>query len=208
MIKMNICRALTEKKTLEKRIKRANSEIKPLGCKMKSSTVEYFTKLNIDEFNKESKASYEKAVALIKNYNKICQAITLSNARTEVEINGIKMTVSDAINRKNNIDKEKELLQALKYEYKCSLDEVKNRNDKLENKIDNLREIDKKEKIDKQNTYDLMRENESWHMVDPLDIKKIILDMEDNILKFESEVDFVLTTSNAETVIEVDIDEM
>ena len=78
----------------------------------------------------------------------------------------------------------------------------------LENKIDNLREIDKKEKVDKQNTYDLMRENESWQMVDPLDIKKIISDMEDDILKFESEVDFVLSTSNAETVIEVDIDEV
>lgn len=208
MIKMNIHKALSQKKMLDKKIKKANNEIRPLGCKMKSSSTEYFTKLETEEFNKKAEASYEKAVALIKNYNKICQAITLSNAQTEVEVNGVKMTVSDAINRKNNIDKEKELLQALKYEYKCSLDEVKSRNDKLENKIDNLREIDKKEKVDKQSTYDLMRENESWHMVDPLDIKKVISDMEDDILKFESEVDFVLSTSNAETVIEVDIDEI
>lgn len=208
MIKMNIHRALSQKKMLDKKIEKANNEIRPLGCKMKSSTTEYFTKLETEEFNKKAKASYEKAVALIKNYNKICQAITLSNAQTEVEVNGVKMTVSDAINRKNNINKEKELLQALKYEYTRSLEEVKSRNDKLENKIDNLREIDKKEKVDKQNTYDLMRENESWQMVDPLDIKKIISDMEDDILKFESEVDFVLSTSNAETVIEVDIDEI
>ena len=208
MIKMNIHKALSTKKMLDKKIEKANNEIRPLGCRMKSSSTEYFTKLDIEDFNKKAKASYDKATALIKNYNKICQAITLSNAQTEVEINGVKMTVSDAINRKNNLYKEKQLLDTLKCRYRYSLEEVKNRNDKLENKIDNLREIDKKEKVDKQSTYDLMRENESWIMVDPLDIKTIISDMEDDILNFESEVDFVLSTSNAETVIEVDIDEI
>lgn len=207
MIKMNIHKALSTKKLLDKRIEKATNNLIPVGYKMKSSATEYRTKEEVDKFNKETSSSYKQVTALINNYNKICQAITLSNATTKVEINGKEMTVSDAINRKNNIEYEEDLLRRLKYEYTIVLDKVKERNDLLESKIDNLREIDKKEKIDKQSSYDLMRENESWELIDPLNIKKVISDMEDDILKFKSEVDFVLSTSNAETVIEVDIDE-
>lgn len=208
MIKMNIHKALSTKKLLDKRIEKATNNLIPVGYKMKSSATEYRTKEEVDKFNKETSSSYKQVTALINNYNKICQAIILSNATTKVEINGKEMTVSDAINRKNNIKYEEDLLRRLKYEYSRALEEVKERNDLLESKIDNLREIDKKEKIDKQSTYDLMRKNESWELIDPLDIKKVISDMEDDILNFESEVDFVLSTSNAETVIEVDIDEI
>ena len=207
MIKMNIHKALSTKKLLDKRIEKATDNLIPVGYKMKSSATEYRTKEEVDKFNKETSSSYKQVTALINNYNKICQAITLSNATTKVEINGKEMTVSDAINRKNNIEYEEDLLRRLKYEYSRVLEKVKERNDLLESKIDNLREIDKKEKIDKQSSYDLMRENESWELIDPLNIKKVISDMEDDILKFKSEVDFVLSTSNAETVIEVDIDE-
>lgn len=208
MIKMNIHKALSTKKLLDKRIEKATDNLIPVGYKMKSSATEYRTKEEVDKFNKETSSSYKQVTALINNYNKICQAITLSNATTKVEINGKEMTVSDAINRKNNIEYEEDLLRRLKYEYSRVLEKVKERNDLLESKIDNLREIDKKEKIDKQNTYDLMRENESWELIDPLDIKKVISEMEDDILKFKSEVDFALSTSNAQTIIEVDIDEV
>lgn len=208
MIKMNIHKALSTKKLLDKRIEKATDNLIPVGYKMKSSATEYRTKEEVDRFNKETSASYIQVKTLIENYNKICRAITLSNATTKVEINGKEMTVSDAINRKNNIEYEEDLLRRLKYEYTIVLDKVKERNDLLESKIDNLREVDKKEKIDKQNTYDLMRENESWELIDPLDIKKVISEMEDDILKFKSEVDFALSTSNAQTIIEVDIDEV
>lgn len=208
MIKMNIHKALSTKKLLDKRIEKATNNLIPVGYKMKSSATEYRTKEEVDRFNKETSASYIQVKTLIENYNKICRAITLSNATTKVEINGKEMTVSDAINRKNNIEYEEDLLRRLKYEYTIVLDKVKERNDLLESKIDNLREVDKKEKIDKQNTYDLMRENESWELIDPLDIKKVISEMEDDILKFKSEVDFALSTSNAQTIIEVDIDEV
>ena len=208
MIKMNIHKALSTKKLLDKRIEKGTDNLIPVGYKMKSSATEYRTKEEVDRFNKETSASYIQVKTLIENYNKICRAITLSNATTKVEINGKEMTVSDAINRKNNIEYEEDLLRRLKYEYSRVLEKVKERNDLLESKIDNLREVDKKEKIDKQSSYDLMRENESWELIDPLDIKKVISDMEDDILKFKSEVDFALSTSNAQTIIEVDIDEV
>ena len=119
------------------------------------------------------------------------------------------MTVSDAINRKNNIDKEEELLRALKINYRDALEEVERKNEKLEDRIDTLRENDKKNDIDKQNNYyDSMRENESWSLIDPLNMREYIEKMEDDIETFKSEVDFVLSTSNAKTVIKIDIDEI
>ena len=78
----------------------------------------------------------------------------------------------------------------------------------LGKKIDKLREIDTKEKLDKQSTYQLMRDTESWELVNPLDIDKEISELENSIMNFKSEVDYVLSTSNAQTIIELDIDEM
>ena len=124
------------------------------------------------------KASYTKLQDYIKNYNKVCNAITLSNATTKVVIDGKEMTVSDAINKKNNIHLEESLLRTLKYEYSDVIDRIERRNTALENKIDKLREIDTKEKLDKQSTYQLMRDTESWELVNPLDIDKEISEYE------------------------------
>ena len=209
MIEMNLHKALSYKKLLEKRIAKANRSITSIGYKMNSANTEYNTKLTVDDFCKKAKASVIQAKALIENYNKVCQAITLSNAKTKVEINGLQMTVSDAINRKNNIDKEEELLRTLKINYRDALEEVERKNEKLEDRIDTLRENDKKNDIDKQNNYyDSMRENESWSLIDPLNMREYIEKMEDDIETFKSEVDFVLSTSNAKTIVKIDIDEI
>lgn len=53
-----------------------------------------------------------------------------------------------------------------------------------------------------------MRETESWVLVNPLNIDKEISDLENSIMNFKSEVDYVLSTSNAQTLIKLDIDEM
>lgn len=209
MIEMDLNRALAQKKTLEKRIEKASNNIIPIGIKMNSANTEYETKLSVADFVKKVESSVTQAKDLITNYNKICQAITLSNAKTKVKIGDKVMTVSDAINRKNNIDKEEYLLNNLKREFKEALLKVDMKNRKLEERIDTLRENDKKNDLDKQaNYYDSMRENESWNLIDPLNMREYIEKMEDDIMLFKSEVDFVLTTSNAKTTIKVDIDEI
>lgn len=208
MIEMNLHRALTYKKLLGKKIDKLTDDLTVVGQKTKASENEYNTKKPIVEFEKEVKAKYKQLQDCIKNYTKVCNAITLSNATTKVIIDGIEMTVSDAINRKNSIHFEESLLRCMKYEYSMIIDSIESKNNALENKIDKLREIDAKEKLDKQSTYDLMRETESWVLVNPLDIDKEISDLENSIMNFKSEVDYVLSTSNAQTLIKLDIDEM
>lgn len=208
MIQMNLHKALSYKKLLGKKISKLTDDISVVGLKTKASENEYLTKKSVKEFNDEVKASYTKLQDYIKNYTKVCNAITLSNATTKVVIDGKEMTVSDAINRKNNIHLEEELLRTLKYEYSDVIDRIERGNSALENKIDKLREIDAKEKLDKQSTYQLMRDTESWELVNPLNIDKEISELENSIMNFKSEVDCVLSTSNAQTIIELDIDEM
>lgn len=209
MIEMNLHKALTYKKLLEKKIEKASRNLTSVGFKMNSANTEYETKMSIPDFNEEVKSSVTKAKDFINNYNKICQAITLSNAKTKIKIGDKEMTVSDAINRKNNISKEEYLLSQLKRNFTDAIEEVELRNNKLENRIDTLRENDKKNDIDKQsNYYDSMRENESWSLIDPLNMRDYIEKMENDIMEFKSEVDFALSTSNAKTTIKVDIDEI
>ena len=208
MIQMNLHKALSYKKLLGKKIDKLTDNLTVVGLKTKASENEYITKKSVKEFNDEVKASYTKLQDYIKNYNKVCNAITLSNATTKVVIDGKEMTVSDAINKKNNIHLEESLLGTLRYGYSDVIDRIERRNTALENKIDKLREIDTKEKLDKQSTYQLMRDTESWELVNPLDIDKEISELENSIMNFKSEVDYVLSTSNAQTIIELDIDEM
>lgn len=208
MIEMNLHKALSYKKLLNKKISKLTDELTVVGLRTKASENEYDSKKPVVEFETNVKAKYKQLQDYISNYAKVCNAITLSNSITKVTINNIEMTVSDAINRKNNIHLEENLLKSMKYEYSRTITRIEGNNDSLENKIDKLREIDAKERLDKQSTYDLMRDTETWILVNPLNIDKEIDKLENSIMNFKSEVDYVLSTSNAQTIIQLDIDEM
>ena len=53
---------------------------------------------------------------------------------------------------------------------------------------------------------ELYRKQNGYEMINPLNIKLAIKELEDYIDAFETEVDHVLSTSNAITVVEIDLD--
>lgn len=206
MEKLLVTQALNELKLLDSRIV---NEI----CKSKfvasAKTVEknitpYCSKEN---FITKAKASYDSINALIERKSKIKAAVIASNATTKVEINGVTMTVAEALELKTSIGYKQDMLTDMKSQLASAKSEMEKRNLDLERKIDNILETmvskdAKTKKDDFKEITDPMRTNGEYSLVDPLRIEDVIEKLENEIEGFKSNVDSVLQISNCITTIE------
>lgn len=206
MEKLLVTQALNELKLLDSRIV---NEI----CKSKfvasAKTVEknitpYCSKEN---FITKAKSSFDSINALIERKSKIKAAVIASNATTKVEINGVTMTVAEALELKTSIGYKQDMLTDMKDQLASAKSEMEKKNLDLERKIDNILETmvskdAKTKKDDFKEITDPMRTNGEYSLVDPLRIEDVIEKLENEIEGFKSNVDSVLQISNCITTIE------
>ena len=206
--KISITEALNELKLYDSKIAKAIKSNQYVGAAKKSSNLIGVQTKEI--FNKNASAGYQSVIDLISNRNKIKSLIVKSNATTEVTINGKVMTVAEAIERKNSIQFEIDLLNALKSQYSTASNTVLTENRKVDTQIDKLletftgKDTDKKiTKEDQSAITDPYREKNEFELVDPLNIYEKIQTLEADIDGFNSSVNTVLVLSNATTFIEI-----
>lgn len=209
MEKMLVTQALNELKTLDSRINRAISAANFVSCSKKAekNATPGVTK---EEFCENAKASKQSIEDLIKRRETIKAAIIQSNAVTEIEICGQKMTVAKAIDTKESIGYYLNLLNHMKQEYLNVLATYNNANAMVNSKIDQLILAaygkDGKDKISESDynaiasPYKAANEVE---LVDPIHIKDEIEKLESYIDDFTSNVDAQLQISNCVTYIKI-----
>ncbi|GAB0170993.1 hypothetical protein LSPCS325_44300 [Lysinibacillus sp. CTST325] len=204
--KISIHRALTELKMLNHRIEAATNEVSSVLANRKSNS-----KINgaeIQEYEKQMQASYDKVVSLIDYRNRIKALVVQSNAQTKVIVGKEEMTVAEAIERKQSIQYEKDLLEVMQQQYRSAINTVAKENDALPAKLETylvniLGNKDKQSPEEvKLHTDTFMKRNE-YELIDPMNVKKKMEALNNRIEEFESEVDAVLSESNATTFIEV-----
>ena len=208
MEKMLVTVALNELKLLDSRIIKEIDRGSFISSAKKSSP-KVSPAMSKEEFIEEAKSKFNSVKDLIERRAKIKAAIVDSNAKTEVEIDGVKMTRADAIERKSSINYEKLMLNELKDQLNIHTSKVNSSNYEVDNKIDSLVQAaygkEGKNNI-KQEDYDAIakpyREANEWDIVDPLNLKDVIEEMEKRIDGFESNVDSALQISNCTTYIE------
>lgn len=203
MIKYNIHRALAEKKMLEKRLNSLLRDFSPVGTKKGSDVKVYETKTSVEDYSKLVKSKYQQIQDLIHNYNALDKAIITSNAITIVEIGNNQYTVADAIKRKDNIEFEEELLKSMKHSLVNATSNVNNKNIDVDRRLDE--QTLSMEKQDKENWSNIYRKQNEWSIIDPLNIRDEIDKLNTDIENFLTEVDYALSTSNAITIVEVDL---
>lgn len=209
MRKISITEALNELKLYDSKIRKAIGNAAFCGAAKKSSDkVGIVKKENFDE---RAKASYQSITDLIANRNTLKSAIVKSNAVTEVTIADKVMTVAEAIERKNSIEYDGTLLDEMKCQYAKSITTVDKENKKVDAQIDKLletftgRDSDKKPDKDTLSAIsDPYKEKNEFEFIDPLGIYNKIQALEVDIDGFKSNVDTVLSVSNATTFIEID----
>ena len=162
---------------------------------------------DIEEITDTIKANFDSVSALIERRNTIKSAIVVSNAVTKVEIAGETMTVAEAIERKNSIAYEKQLLNAYKFQLGNAIRTVDHLNEEVKKRADNMVEAflggDKSKASEAEKLRNDYLESHSAAIIDTIDIKKQIEKLEERIDKFEADVDLVLSTSNAITELNI-----
>ena len=131
---MTIHRALTELKMLQKRIEGATGEVMAVVANRKSNTK--IGGIEINEFMKNMQGSYDKIVGLIAYRNRLKALVVQSNAKTIVQVGSLQMSVAEAIERKQSIQYEKELLEKLREQYMQAIHTVITKNDALPEKLE------------------------------------------------------------------------
>lgn len=205
---MLVTSALNELKLLDTRIMNKIEDTKFVACAKKSAD-KVDGRKSKDKFMKESKAAIQSINDLIERRRKIKAAIVASNAVTEVEIGGVKMTVADAIERKSSIEYDRKLLIELQTQFGNAKTKMARENDKVETAVDKLLETaygkDGKEKVT-EDMYSAIaipyKEANQYEMVEGFDIEKLIGEIKEEIDIFLSEVDTKLQVSNSTTTIE------
>lgn len=205
---MTIHEGLSTLKTLNKRIEKEIEESIFVISNKHSNT-----KINgksIEEYSDGIKAQYQSVTDLIKRREALKRAITLSNAVTKITINGIEMTVAEAIEYKNTgIEFKKSLLDDITEQYSDATSEVNNNNgDRLEAKANDYlqRMFGNKENGTDHTVISKAKQefitNNTLDLIDPLNLSKVIAELKDEIDAFESKVDSAISVSNALTTIE------
>lgn len=205
-MKMSITRALAELKLLDKRIQSTMEATTFINFSIGDKPVSGFA--TTKEFEDKAKSAYQSTLDLIKRRNAIKSAVVLSNAMTQVEISGEKYTVAEAIERKTSIKYEQHLLEKMKGEFATTTRRVEHINDEVKEQLDRQLEVlygrEAKLKVDENNELTKSyREKHEAKVIDPLKLRNEYEKLEKKIDEFLTEVDFVLSTSNTLTEIEV-----
>lgn len=206
---MTIHKALIELKTLENRIgKEIGNADFVIANKHSNKKV---SGVSVEEYSQMMKADYQKITDLIKRRNAIKKAVVLSNAVTKVTIGGSEYTVAEAIEMKNHGMEHKEtLLKYIERQYADVKRYIENSNgSELERKADayvatlygnsDMKNLaDDVQKVRKD-----FIEAQSFELVDPIGVEKVIESLKKEIDEFMVDVDSTLSVSNALTTIEI-----
>lgn len=208
--RMTITEGLVELKLYDSKINKAISEANFISAKKKKD--KRIGRLSQEEFEKRASESYQSIIQMMTNRNAIKRAIVLSNATTMVEIAGDKMTVAEAIEKRNLNVSMNNLLKKM-YGQLLDIDAIiSTENRKLDDQIEKLlvsyygKDAAKKvSKEDYDNIANPYREANEYIVVDPLNLQKIYDELNQKNEAFMSSVDTALSVSNATTFIEVEV---
>ena len=210
MAEMTVQRALNELKIIDERLSKRLTEFVVVGTKKVSEARVVETRESIVEFENRAKGVLDSVDGLLKRQQELKHAIMTSNATTMIEVAGKTYSVMTAIDRKRTIEKEKLVVKymrdaLIRAEYKVSQE-----NDKMESYIQRqTNAMAGGDLSSKKDDYIIAfeksyREQNSWDLVDPLKLRDLIEQREQEISMFELEIDTALTVSNAITKIEIE----
>lgn len=210
--KMTIHKALAELKTMDDRINKAiRNNTYVLAVKHSADKINGKTVAN---FKEDMRSGYQKVTDLIARRDAMKRAVVLSNATTKVKVGDKEYTVAEAIEAKNHgMEFKSTLLYQMNNAYVAAQNDLtRNGGEALEKKAEQYilaviaaQPKDSKMSVDSDAMKAMRKEyidNNTYDLVDPMDIVKVIEALDTEINEFNAEVDAALSVSNALTVIE------
>lgn len=210
--KMTVHRALADLKVMDDRINHAINAM-PYVVAVKHSA-EKISGITVNEYKEKMRSNYQKVMDLIARRDAMKRAVVISNATTKIKIGDKEYTVAEAIDMKNHsMEFRTALVRMASYNYDIAQNELnKNSGEALEKRAEQYvlsviqaQPKDSKMSVDSDAMKTLRKtylENNAYDMIDPLNVVKIIENLNNEISEFNTEIDAALSVSNALTVIE------
>jgi len=207
---MTIHRGLSELKIIDERINKSIRETTFVTTnKHSNSKIDGYS---IEEVKDIMKSNYDRVNSLIARKNAIKRAVVLSNAKTEVTINGKQYTIAEAIDMKNHgITSKENLYTTIKNQHTIVKGTLLKQNgqelsDRAESYVTGLyggKDTKTDPKIIEQMKADFITTN-SFDLIDPIGVQKVLVALEEEISNFKAEIDATLSESNAITQITIE----
>ena len=216
--KMLVTQALDERDLLVKKIADKIEKASFVDTIKPNEDRVYTKKIDREEYAKEAESAYQQIIDLIDRFQKIDAAIVASNAKTEITTSYGTFTVAGAISLRNRLrgvgayeggaDFEKMLQEKLNKEYNERVCFCDKKNSMLQMTAENMRLSilgkDSKTKEEKPlGIVDAYVKENTTELVDPLDVKKKLEQLEEKRSTLLMELDTQIKVSNATTFIEV-----
>ncbi len=210
MEKMSITRALAEIKRLDDRIEKAiTSEFVNVAVGRNENKRSTNRSETLQDTQSKIQSNRDTLTAMFDKRAKIKAAVVQSNAVTKITLGKEELSVAEAIEKKKSIDLKRRLSITLKQQLNRANELVKNLNEKLDQTIENnLATIygNDKGKADA-SMYNAIAEpqknQKEASLIDPIKIQKWIEELDEEISITDTELDFILSESNAKTEIEI-----
>jgi hypothetical protein len=207
MARISIHRGLAELKIINDRIEKNIRETKAVGIAQKSKLVD--GKYDETVFAKNANENYQSVMDLLNRKNSIKTAIVLSNSKTPVVIGNKTMTVADAITMKSAITYKQMLVDQLRATLRRAQSDLEKQNNEIDRRKDELIKAtfgkdNIKTKVDEVDAMaKAFDDTNRYILIDPIKTEEKIATLETEIGDFLTDVDAVLSETNATTFIEV-----
>ena len=212
--KMTVHKALAELKVIDSRINKAIIEGNYVVANKHSN--EKIQGKTINDFKDHMRACHNKVTDLINRRNAIKRAVVLSNAVTKVKVGDQELTVAEAIEMKNHgMLFKSSYVRAMASQNVAAQSELnRNSGEAIEKRAEKYildviaaQPKDAKMTVDSDAMKALRKtyiENNTYDLIDPLNVTKLIEELSNEIEEFNTEIDAALSVSNALTVIEIE----
>jgi len=215
---ISITQGLAELKLLDKRIRKLVTGFSGKSTnKWDSDTDDCFQFIDIktkthpvenEQLKRTAESNYQSFCDLVKRHNTIKCAIIKKNAETSVKIGSWTGTVAEAIEHKSSILYKESLIEQMKKQSLKAHTKYEEEQKELNRRLDQLlsSEMGKDIRTNPETVNALtssFQENNKVTIVDPLNSKKLIEDLEAEVESFRTNVDWVLSEINGRTMITV-----
>lgn len=222
---LSVHRALSLAKTTRNRISDMINDVSVKFIEVKQGKKNTINGVRVEDVEKTIRGNWDKINQLISNLEQLKSALSRSNAGikegTELDtlvVAGKNYTLSELITasdliygNKNNMGFKALLLSKLKRTYSEALRQVERQHDKIDQEIkvylNQVAGSDKQQisAEETQKTIDIFHANGDYTLVDPLDLKKTIEELDAEITQFRYEADSAISEKNALTIVKVDL---
>jgi hypothetical protein len=210
MTAISVTRALTRIKHLASQIEAASSA--PfIGVKKGVNSYESNLtqpSVSVTVFEKNITSNLQSVLDLINERTKLKNLVHESNNLTSLKLCDKVMTVAQAVELKNEIEQKRSLRSCLQMQLTHANAKVANENEQLRVEIEKAATaaFGNDGKVSAEQYSDISKPREEKNkraLIDPNNIQKVIEELTAEIQKFDEEIDFALSESNAVTMIEV-----